>query len=125
MGIKNEQSFGEYAEMLRRRKGKSQREVAKAIGISAQFYSEVEKGRRTPFTPERLELLRKYLELDKTEADMLFNKAAEGRKVAEFDFSGYIIQRDYVISALRVAQELNADEEDWQRFLDDLQQRKE
>ena len=121
----NEPSFGEYAEMLRRQKGKSLRETAKAIGVSAQFYSEIEKGRRSALTAERLEKLRSFLVLDKEETDTLFNKAAEARKISEFDFSDYIIQRDYAMSALRVAKELNADEEDWQRFIDELKQRKE
>jgi len=121
----NGQTFGECAETLRKQKGKSLRETAKAIGVSAQFYSEIEKGRRSALTAERLETLRVFLRLSKEETDMLFNKAAETRKVTEFDFSDYIIQRDYAMSALRVAKELNADEEDWQRFVDELKQRKE
>ena len=121
----SELSFGEYAESLRKQKGKSLRETAKAIGVSAQFYSEIEKGRRSALTAERLEKLRKFLGLDKDETDNLFNKAAEARKISEFDFSDYICQRDYAMSALRVAKELDADEEDWQRFIDELKQRKE
>ena len=122
---KKEPTFGEYAEELRKQKGKSLRATAKAIGVSAQFYSEIEKGRRSPLTPERLEKLRDFFVLDAEETNRLFNKAAEGKKVTEFDFSDYIIQRDYAMSALRVAKELNADEEDWQRFVDDLKRRKE
>ena len=121
----SEQTFGECAEMLRKQKGKSLRETAKAIGVSAQFYSEIEKGRRSALTPERLEQFKTFLCLTKEEAELLLNKAAESRKFSEFDFSDYIIQRDYAMSALRVAKELNADEEDWQRFVDELKQRKE
>ena len=125
MKAHNEMSFGEYAETLRKEKGKSLRETAKAIGVSAQFYSEMEKGRRSALTPERLEMFKKFLALTKEESDVLLNKAAGARKISEFDFSDYIIQRDYAMSALRVAKELNADEEDWQRFVDELKQRKE
>jgi len=67
MKTNNEQTFGEYAEMLRKQRGKSLRETAKAIGVSNQFYSEIEKGRRSALTPERLEIFKTYLELDKAE----------------------------------------------------------
>jgi transcriptional regulator with XRE-family HTH domain len=125
MKQENEQVFGEYAEMLRKQKGKSLRETAKAIGVSAQFYSEIEKGRRSALTPERLEKFKAFIGLNSEETETLYNKAAEARKRSEFDFSDYIIQRDYAMSALRVAKELDADEEDWQRFIDELKQRKE
>ena len=118
-------NFGEYAEVLRKQKGKSLRETAKAIGVSAQFYSEIEKGRRSALTAERLEKLKSFFELSKEETNTLFNKAAEARKVSEFDFSDYIIQRDYAMSALRIVKELDADEEDWQRFVDELKKRRE
>jgi len=125
MKLECEQAFGEYAESLRRRRGKSLRETARAIGVSAQFYSEIEKGRRSSLTTERLNEFIEYLELTEEETDTLFNKAAEARKVLEFDFSDYIVQRDYAMSALRLAKELNADEADWQRFVDELIHRKE
>lgn len=124
----NELSFGQYIEVLRRERGKSLRETAKAIGVSPQFYSEVEKGRRSAFTAERLEKLRAFLALPDEQAGIMYNKAAESRKTKDVavpqDFSDYIVQRDYAMSALRVAKELNADEEDWQRFVDDLKKRR-
>jgi len=121
----SEQTFSEYAERLRRQKGKSLRKTAEAIGVSVQFYSDIEKGRRGALTTERLESLRVFLELNKEESDMLLNKAAEARKFIEFDFSDYLIQRDYAMSALRIAKELDADEDDWLRFVDELKRRKE
>lgn len=122
-------SFGKYIETLRRSRDMSLRRTAQAIGISPQYYSEVEKGRRSTLTPERLELLKSCLGLTEHEACLLYNKAAEARKTTEVmlpqDFSDYIIQRDYTMAALRVCKELNADEADWQRFVDDLKNRRE
>lgn len=124
-----EQNFGEYIEALRRERSKSLRETAKAIDVSPQFYSEVEKGRRSAFTAERLEKLKAYFALPDDQAEIMYNKAAESRKTKDVtvpqDFSDYIVQRDYAMSALRLAKELNADEEDWQRFVDELKKRKE
>ncbi len=50
----NNISFGDYIKSIRLTSGKSLRETAKAIGVSPQFYSEVEKDRRCAFTADRL-----------------------------------------------------------------------
>jgi len=129
MNSYKDQSFGEYIEGLRRERGKSLRETAKAIEISPQFYSEVEKGRRSAFTAERLEKLKIFLALPDELADIMYNKAAESRKTKDItvpqDFSDYIVQRDYAMAALRIAKELDAGEEDWLRFIEELKRRKE
>lgn len=52
--------FGRYVETLRKSRGKSLRETAKAIKVSPQYYSEVEKGRSSTFTAERLKLLAQF-----------------------------------------------------------------
>ncbi len=59
----------------------------------------------------------------------MYNKAAESRKskdvVVPQDFSNYIVERDYAMQALRVAKELGADEQDWEKFIEELKKRKE
>lgn len=55
--------FGKYIESLRKAQGVSLRETAYAIGVSPQYYSEVEKGRRSTLTAERIELLKDFLHL--------------------------------------------------------------
>lgn len=73
--------------------------------VSPQFYSEVEKDRRCAFTADRLELLKKFLEMSTEEAEEMNNKAAEsykGKNVAvPQDFADYIVERDYVIPKFR------------------------
>ncbi len=76
----NGMSFGKYIESIRTARRKSLRETAKAIGVSPQFYSEVEKDRRCAFTADRLELLKKFLEMTTEEAEEMNNKAAESYK---------------------------------------------
>ena len=70
-------SFGEYIEAIRKLRQKSLRKTAQAIGISPQFYSEVEKGRRPAFTADRLEMLKNFLQLTPEESEQMYNKAAE------------------------------------------------
>jgi len=124
----SEMHFGEYIEMLRMERGRSLRKTAIAIGISPQYYSEIEKGRRSALTAERLDALNAFLNLTDEESRIMYNKAAEARKYKDVtvpqDFSDYIVERDYAMAALRVAKKLNADEDDWQRFVDDLIRRK-
>lgn len=120
----NGMSFGKYIESIRTARRKSLRETAKAIGVSPQFYSEVEKERRCAFTADRLELLKRFLEMSAEEAKEMNNKAAEsykGKNVAvPQDFADYIVERDYVMSALRTMKEMDADEEDWRKMVDEF-----
>lgn len=120
----SEISFGKYIESIRTARRKSLRETAKAIGVSPQFYSEVEKDRRCAFTADRLESLKNFLEMTTEEAEEMSNKAAEsykGKNVAvPQDFANYIVERDYVMSALRTMKEMDADESDWRKMIDEF-----
>ena len=79
MDIDNRLRFGKYVESLRKSKGKSLRATAKAIQISPQYYSEVEKGRSNTFTSERLKMLVHFLNLDENEVHTLYDLAAQSR----------------------------------------------
>ena len=127
--VSNDRSFGDFIAAIRQASGKSLRETARAIGVSPQFYSEVEKNRRCAFTADRLDKLKMFLGMDNEQAKAMYNKAAESRKGKDItlpqDFSDYIVERDYAMQALRVAKELDADEQDWEKFIDELKKRKE
>ena len=128
MDTDNRLRFGKYVESLRKNKGKSLRETAKAIKVSPQYYSEVEKGRSSTFTAERLKLLSHFLVLDEDETHALYDMAAESRSsndiVTPQDCADYIRGNSYVIEALRLSMETGAGEKEWQVFLDDLKARK-
>lgn len=120
--------FGRYVESLRKNKGRSLRETAKAIKVSPQYYSEVEKGRSSTFTSERLKLLARFLLLNDEESHALYDMAAESRSSSDIvtpqDCADYMIGNSYVIEALRLSMETGAGEKEWQVFLDDLKARK-
>lgn len=128
MDTDNRLQFGRYIETLRKNKGKSLRETAKAIKVSPQYYSEVEKGRSSTFTSERLKLLARFLLLNNEESHALYDMAAESRSsndiVTPQDCADYMIGNSYVIEALRLSMETGAGEKEWQVFLDDLKARK-
>ena len=118
----NEMSFGEYIESIRREKRKSIRQTAIAIGVSPQYYSEVEKSNRSVLSAERLEKLRDYLELTPEEYEIMSTKAAEAHKGKNIhvpqDFADYIVERDYVMAALRTMKKMDADAADWERLVE-------
>lgn len=127
--------FGEYVEALRLSREKSLRETAKAIGVSPQFYSEVEKGRGNALVRERLISLRDFLVLTEDEADELFERAADARSdtsdkqrdgdvIVPQDCADYVANNPYVVEALRLSKETGAGEEEWQILLEELRSRK-
>ena len=124
----DEMNFGDYLEFIRKSKKKSLRQTAIAIGVSPQYYSEVEKNRRSVLSAERLEKLRDYLELTPEEYQTISTKAAEAHrgknKQVPQDFADYIVERDYVMAALRTMKDMDADQEDWKRMVEEFIARK-
>ena len=96
-------NFGDFISRKRIEKKITIRKMADMLGVSAPFLTDVEKDRRNPFDIEKLNQLAHILELTKEE---------------------YIMQRDYVSAALRTARDLDAGEEEWQRFVEELRKRK-
>jgi transcriptional regulator with XRE-family HTH domain len=75
-------SFGELIRSSRRRLDKSLQDVADALGVTAVYVSEVERGKRPPFTVERLPALARVLEL---ELDQLKAAAWAEKRMIEWD----------------------------------------
>ena len=123
-----EMNFGEYIESIRKSKRKSIRQTAIAIGVSPQYYSEVEKSHRSVLNAERLAKLRDYLEMTPEEYQTMSTKAAESykgkNKQVPQDFEDYIVERDYVMAALRTMKEMDADQADWKRMVEEFIARK-
>lgn len=120
--------FGRHVETLRKSRGKSLRETAKAIKVSPQYYSEVEKGRSSTFTAERLKLLARFLLLNEEESHTFYDVAAQSRTSNDVttpqDCADYMLSNSYVIDALRLSMETGAGEKEWRVLLDELKARK-
>lgn len=125
MGENERVNFGKYLEQLRRSREKTLRETGKAIGVSPQFYSEVEKGRRNVLTKDRMEKLADYLVLNEEERHTLYDKAKDANNAAlPMDCEDYAADHAFVAEALRLSKATGAGEKEWQRLLDDLRARK-
>ena len=75
-------------------------------------------------TAERIEKVVVVLHLDEEEATALYNAAGKQKNSIPPDLPEYIMEHEYVSAALRTARDLDASEEEWQRFVDDLRRRK-
>lgn len=113
-------NFGEFLNEKRVEKKITLRKMADMLGISAPFLTEVEKDQRNPFDLEKLIRLASILELSKEDNELMLNLAGRKRNAVAPDLPEYIMERDYVSSALRTARDLGAGEEEWNRFVEEL-----
>lgn len=117
-------NFGEFLQKKREEKKVTLRKMADMLGFSAPFLSDVEKDRRNPPEKDKLDMIVNILGLSEEEKDLMFNLAGRRRNTVAPDLPEYIMKRDYVSSALRIARDLNASEEEWMAFVEELKKRK-
>ena len=120
----NTQNFGAFIQSKREEKKITLRKMADMLGFSAPFLSDVEKDRRNPPDLAKLELIARILELTYEEKETMYNLAGKKRDSVAPDLPEYIMQRDYVAAALRTARDLDAGEEEWLRFVQELKERR-
>ena len=117
-------NFGEFISKKRVEKKITLRKMADMLGVSAPFLTDVEKDRRNPFDMEKLTQLAQILNLSKEENAQMLDLAGKKRNAVAPDLPEYIMERDYVSAALRTARDLDAGEEEWIRFVEELRKRK-
>lgn len=117
-------TFGELLTQLREKHDVTLRELARKIEVSAPFLSDVEKGRKAPLTPEKLEKVTTALNLSEEEKTIMYDTVGRQKNIIAPDIPDYIIERDYVSAALRTARDLDAGEKEWQEFVNELKKRK-
>lgn len=118
------ENFGQFISKKRAEKQITLKAMADNLRISAPFLLDVEKDRRNPFDMEKLTKLADLLELSKEEYELMLDLAGKKRNAVAPDLSDYILERGYVGAAIRTARDLGAGEEDWKRFVKELQGRK-
>ena len=102
----------------------SYRDLASVLGVSAPYISDIEKDRRNAPSMDKLEKLAEVFLLSAEDKATMFDLAGQKKAEVAPDIPGYIMEHDYVASALRTARDLGASEKDWQSFVDDLRRRK-
>ena len=111
------ESFGEFLQ-----KKRLENEIT--LGITAPYLTDIEKDRRNPPEIQKLDKIAEILSLTEEEKAVMFDLAGKQRNSVAPDLPDYIMKRDYVAAALRTARDLDADEDDWLKFVEELKQRK-
>ena len=117
------QNFGEFLQRKREEKHITMRKIAELISVSAPYLSDIEKSRRNP-PMDKLDIIAQTLLLTDEEKHTMLTLAGKMRNTVAPDLPDYIMNRDYVVAALRTARDLDASEEDWMRFVEELRKRK-
>ena len=117
-------NFGDFISKKREEQQISLREMAKRLDITAPYLSDVEKDRRNPFDLEKLDLISNLLLLSEDEKIVMMDLAGKKRNAVAPDLPEYIMENDFVRTALRTARDLNIGESEWIQFIKELEKRK-
>ena len=99
-------TFGAFISAKRKELRLTLRETAKHLGIACGYLSDVEQSRRPAPEGDFVERISRYLDLSKTEHERLLDLAA-----------------NIVRAALRVSKDVNATDEEWQAFIEQMKNR--
>lgn len=120
----NGMSFGEFIAKKREEKKITLREMARLLKITPPYLSDIEKERRNPPDKDKLDELANILSLSEDECRYMYDLAGKKRNSISVDLPDYIMERDYVRVALRKAMDLEVGEEEWKKFVEELENRK-
>ena len=99
-------------------------DTAKHLNIAYGYLCDIEQSRRPAPNGDFVERISAFLNLDKSEHELLLDLAAKSRNTVSADLPDYIMEKDIVRAALRVAKEVDATDEEWQTFMKMLKERK-
>ena len=112
--------FGPLLKQLRLSHRVTLRGIASKAGVSSTYISELERGVKVAPSKEVLDKIVKAMNLDRDEASQLYQMAGKTQNTIAYDFPEYIMNRDYVAAALRVARDVGAGKEIWDKFVEEL-----
>jgi transcriptional regulator with XRE-family HTH domain len=120
--MNDRQMFGAFLKEKRNGRAITLRAMAAKIGVGYGYYSDLESGRRTPIDLEFLDRIKTALNLSDEESQTMYDLAGRAREAAPPDLTRYLNDTPKARVALRVAKE-SATDEDWERFIRDLEQK--
>ena len=109
-------TFGSFIAEKRKAHKFNLRDTAKHLNIAYGYLCDIEQSRRPAPNGDFVERISAFLNLDKSEH--------ESRNTVSADLPDYIMEKDIVRAALRVAKEVDATDEEWQTFMKMLKERK-
>lgn len=102
-------TFGSFIAEKRKAHKFNLRDTAKHLNIAYGYLCDIEQSRRPAPTGDFVERISAFLNLDKSEHELLLDLAAKSRNTVSADLPDYIMEKDIVRAALRVAKVLLVD----------------
>ena len=113
--------FGQFISEKRIQHSMTKQELARQIGISTAYLSQLESGARSNPTIEVLDRMINKLHLDEAETHKIYDLYPASNDTISPDIITYLKSNNIVTKAIRKAQENSATEKDWLDFIDQLQ----
>lgn len=110
-------TFRDYLREKRKERHFTIKTLARLIGKSTSYVSQLESGIRIAPKQEMLEAISNSLVLDKTEKEVFFDLAAKSRNTLPDDMTDYINSHENVKKTLSLSKNCDVPEEEWQHFL--------
>lgn len=116
------ETFASFVTRKRKEHNMTMRALANILGVSSPYLYDVEQGHRNPLKKENLEKMAAFFELDEEETALMFDLAGIDRGIVPLDLPDYILSNAYVRVALRKAKSKNIKEEEWEKFIAQMDQ---
>lgn len=103
-------------------------DMSKKLGISLSLLSDIENNRRKPFDAEKIEIFAEYLQLSEADKAKMYDLAARERREIPLDIEDTMMYSkigDLARFALRQSNAGQITEEDWKKFIRDMEAKKE
>lgn len=113
-------NFGLFISVLRTSHSMSSQDLAKKVGISNAYLSQLEHGVRLNPDPDVIMRIAKVLDLTHEESAELFDMYSKATGLISPDIAEYIMRNKTVQKALRCAFTVNAADEVWEQFIEKL-----
>ena len=121
-------TFGQYIRNKRMRDPRelTLKDVSERLGLSISLLSDIEQGRRKPFDSERIDLFCDELQLPAEDKARMYDLAAKARREVPADIEDTMMYSnigDMARLALRMSNAGIANEDDWKRFIWELEKK--
>lgn len=119
---RDEITFGGFIREKRLAAKINLRKLADILDISPAFLSDIENDHRYPPDKDKIYKISEVLELSKEDTDLLFDLAAGNKKNSVSpDIADYIMTQEKSRVALRMARDIGAGEEEWEKIIQFLE----
>ena len=113
-------TFGVFIKQVRTRYEISSTELARKVGISTAYLTQIELGERIHPNPTLVLRVAKALNMNHDESELLFDLYSEATGQLPPDITEYLTGNQAALQALRQARDANVTAEDWERFIGQL-----